>query len=111
MHRGAFDDKKAGEKQLCVRLGFEMHVETISISINFLGHTNRETFSTRNSIAIINHLSLISLNRFIIATKTYLWLYVSILWSNLEREFLDVPLEQNTNTSFWSLFLCLPVYK
>ena len=73
-----------GKKRLRVRLGFEIHVETISISINFLGHIHRETISTRNSIAIINHLSLNSLNCFIIATKTYLCLYVSIFWSDLE---------------------------
>ena len=78
-------------------------METISISTDFLGHIHRETISTRNSIAIINHLSLNALNCFIIATKTYLCLYVSILWSDLE-EFPDVPLEQNTDTSFWSSF-------
>ena len=71
-------------KTIRVRISFEIHVETISISINFLGYTHRETISTRNSIAIINHLSLNSLNCFIIATKTYLCLYVSILWSHLE---------------------------
>ena len=59
-------------------------METISISTDFIGHTNRETISTRNSIAIISNLSLNALNSFIIATKTYLCLYVSILWSDLE---------------------------
>ena len=59
-------------------------METISISIKILGHTHRETISTRNSIAIINHLSLNTLNCFIIATNTYLCLYVCILWSDLE---------------------------
>ena len=97
-------------KQLRVRLGFKIHMETISISINFLGHIHRETISTRNSIAIINHLSLNSLNCFIIATKTYLCLYVSIFWSDLECNKIiykvDVPLEQNTDTSFWSSFQC-----
>ena len=76
--------QKAWNKQLRVRLGFEIHVETIAISTNLLGHTHRETISTRNSIAIINHLSLNSLNCVIISTKTYLCLYVSILWSDLE---------------------------
>ena len=76
--------QKSWEKQLHVRLGFEIHMETISISINFLGHTHREIIFTRNSMAIINHLLLNSLNCFIIATKTYLCLYVSILWSDLE---------------------------
>ena len=85
MYREAFDDKKLGKKQLRVRRGYEIHVETIAISTNSLGHTHRETISTRKSIAIINHFLLNALNYFIIATKTYLCLYVSILWSNLER--------------------------
>ena len=46
---------KSWEKKLCVRLGFEIYVETISISTDLLGHTHTETISTRNSIAIINH--------------------------------------------------------
>ena len=102
MHRGAFVDKTAGGKQLRVRLGFEIHVEIISILINFWGHTHRETIPTRNSIAIINHFSLNPLDCFIIATKTYLCSYVR------HREFTDMPLEQNTDTSFWSSFQCLP---
>ena len=84
MHRGTFDDKRLGKKQLRVRLGYEIHVETIAISTDSLGHTHRETISTRNSIAIINHFLLNALTCFIIATKTYLCLYVSILWSDLE---------------------------
>ena len=76
--------QKSWGKQLRVRLCFDIHVETISISNIFLGHTHRETISTRNSIAIIYHLLLNSFNCFIIATKTYLCLYVSILWSDLE---------------------------
>ena len=59
-------------------------MDTISNTINFFGHTQTETISTRNSIAIINHFSFNSLNCFIIATKTYLCLYVSILWSDLK---------------------------
>ena len=59
-------------------------METISISTDFSGHTHRETISTRNNIAIINHLSLNALNCVIIATKTYLCLDVSILWNDLE---------------------------
>ena len=59
-------------------------MKTISISTDFLGHTHRETISSRNSIAIINHISRNALNCFIIAAKTYLCLYVSILWSDLE---------------------------
>ena len=84
MYRGAFDDKKLGRKQLRVRLGYEIHVETTAISTDSLGHTHRETVSTRNSIAIMNYFLLITLNYFIIATETYLCLYVSILWSDLE---------------------------
>ena len=84
MLREAFVDKKLGKKQLRVRLGFEIHVETIAISTNLLGHTHTETISTRNSSAIINNLSLNSLNCVIISTKTYLCLYVSILWSDLK---------------------------
>ena len=57
-------------------------METISISTNFLGRTHRETISTRNNIAIFNHLSLNALNCFIIATKTYICLYVAVLWSD-----------------------------
>ena len=74
---------KICEKQR-VRLGYEIHVEAIAISTDSLGHTQRESISTRNSIAIINHFLLNTLNYFIIATKTYLCLYVSILWSDLE---------------------------
>ena len=59
-------------------------METISLSTDYFGHTHRETISTRNSITIISHLSINTLNCFIIATKTYLCLYVSILWSDLE---------------------------
>ena len=59
-------------KQLSVRLGYEIHVETISISTHLLGHTHRETISTWNSIAIIIHISLNASNCFIIAAKTYL---------------------------------------
>ena len=59
-------------------------METIAIPTDSLGHTHRETISTRNNIAIINHFVLNALNYFIIATKTYLCLYVSILWSDLE---------------------------
>ena len=85
MQRDAFVDKnKLGKKQLRVRFGSEINVETISISINFLGVTQRETISTRNIIAIINLISLNSLNCFIIAAKTYLCSYVFILWSDLE---------------------------
>ena len=85
MHRGAFDDKKLKKKKkLRARLGYEIHVETIAISTDSLGNTYRETISTRNSIAIINHFLLNSLNCFIIATKTYICLYVYILWSDLE---------------------------
>ena len=72
------------KKQLCVRLGYEIHVETTAISTDSLGHTHRETISTRNSIAIINHFLLDALNYLIIATKTYLCLYVSILLIDLE---------------------------
>ena len=75
---------KSWGKQLSVRLGYEIHVETISISTHLLDQTHRETISTRNSIAIIIHISLNALNCFIIAAKTYLCLYVSILWSDLE---------------------------
>ena len=84
MNRGTFGDKRLGKKQLRVRLGYEIHVETIAISTDSLAHTHRETISTRNSIAIINHILLNALTCFIIATKTYLCLYVSILWSDLE---------------------------
>ena len=56
----------------------------ISISTHFLGHTHRETIFTRNSITIINHLSLNALTYFIMVTKSYLCSYVSILWSDLE---------------------------
>ena len=84
MHGIVFVDKKAGGIQLRVHLSFEIHVETISISTDFLGHTHKETISTWNNITIINHLSLNALNCFIIATKTYLCLYVSILWNDLE---------------------------
>ena len=59
-------------------------METISISSDFLGHIHRENISTRNSIAIINHLSLDALNYFIMVTKSYLCLHVSILWNDLE---------------------------
>ena len=59
-------------------------METISIPADFLGHTHRETISTRKSIAIISYLSLNALNCFIIATKAYLCLYISILWSDLD---------------------------
>ena len=83
MHGGVFVDRKTGGKQLRVRLGFEIHVETISISTDFLA-THTETISTRNNIAIINHLSLNALNCFIIATKTYICLFISILWNDLE---------------------------
>ena len=75
---------KGWEKQLRVRLGYEIYVETISISTDFLGHTHTDTISIRNNIAIINHLSLNALYCFIIATKAYLCLYISILWSDLE---------------------------
>ena len=84
MHRGVFDDKKLGKKQLSVRLGYEIHVETISISTDFSGNTHSETISTRNNIEIINHRSLNALNCFIIVTWAYLCLYVSVLWSDLE---------------------------
>ena len=85
MHRGTFDDKRIEKKkQLRVRLSYEIHVETIAISADSLGHTHRETISSRNVIAIINHFLLNALTCFIIATKTYLCLYVSILWSDLE---------------------------
>ena len=76
--------KSWGKKQLRVRLGYEIHVETIASSTDSLGQTHRETISTRNSIVIINHFLLNALNYFIIATKTYLCLYVSILWSDLD---------------------------
>ena len=84
MHREAFVDKMLGTNNFVFALVFEIHVETIAISINLLRHTHRETISTRNSITIINHLSLNSLNCVIISTKTYLCLYVSIIWSDLE---------------------------
>ena len=45
--------------------------------------THRETIS-KNSIAIIKDFLLNALNYFINANKTYLCLYVSILWSDLE---------------------------
>ena len=45
-----------------------------------LGHADRETISTGNSIAIINHLPLHISNFFIKAMATYL----NVLWSNLE---------------------------
>ena len=76
---------KSWEKQLRVLLGYEIHVETILISTDFLGHTHTETISTWNNNAIINHLSHNDLNCFIFATKAYLCLCVSILWSDLER--------------------------
>ena len=43
-----------------------------------------KTISTRNSIAIINHLSLYASIFSTKATETYLRLHVSILWSDLE---------------------------
>ena len=52
---------KSWEKKLCVRLSYEIHVETISISTDSLGHTHRETISTQKNITIINHLSLSAL--------------------------------------------------
>ena len=66
------------------KLGKTTSLVTISISTNFFGHTQRETISTRNNIAINHHLSLNALNCVIIATKTYLCLYVSILRNDLE---------------------------
>ena len=43
MHRGVFVDKNSGKKELLFRLGYEIHVESISISTDFVGHTQRET--------------------------------------------------------------------
>ena len=63
-------------------------METISISTDFLGHTHTKTISTRNNIAIIHHLSLNALNCVIISTKTYICLYVSILWNDLESSLM-----------------------
>ena len=75
---------KSWGKQLRVRLGSQIHVENISISTDFLGHIHRQTISTRNSIAIINHLSLNTSIFFIKATETYHCLYLFVLWSDLE---------------------------
>ena len=58
-------------------------METISILTDFLSHTHTETISTRNSIAKIKHLSLNALNYFIMVTKSYICLHVSILWNDL----------------------------
>ena len=42
MHGGVFVDRKTGGKQLRVRLGFEIHVETVSISTDSLAtHTQK----------------------------------------------------------------------
>ena len=95
--------QKAVEKKLRGRRGYEIHVETISVSTDFVDHTHRETtcISTRNSIC-----RLILWFFFIKATEAYLLLYVSILWSDLQRPRI-CPLEQNTDTSFWSSIQCL----
>ena len=75
MHRGVF----VGENQLRVRLGYGNHVETISISTEFFGQIHRETFPTRKSIAIINHL------HFFRKGHLDLSLFITfVLWSDLE---------------------------
>ena len=99
---------KSCEIQLPVRLGYENHVKTISISIYFLAVlTEKLTILTRNNIAIFNHLSLnTSIFSLIKATDNYLCLsFCPLVYS---RKFLDVPLEQHTDISFWSLFPYLP---
>ena len=82
MHRGFFDDKKLGENNFVVDTVMRLMWKLSRFQPILGPHT--ETISTRNSIAIINHLSLNALNYFIIVTKDYLYLYVSILWTDLE---------------------------
>ena len=85
--------QKAGKKQLCVLLGYGIHAETISISTESLGLTLRENISTKNSIAIFNHLSLDTSIFFIKATETYICLHVSFCPLERPRKFVDVPFE------------------
>ena len=80
-HTGVFVDKKLGENNFV----FASVLRIMWLLYRFQHNvwvTHTETITTRDSIAIIIHISLNSLNCFIIATKTYLCLYVSILWSD-----------------------------
>ena len=94
MHRCVFDDKKLGKNNFVVDTFMRFMWKLFRFQPLFIyfflggwggGATHRESFSTRNSIAIINHLSFNALNYFIIVTQLYLCLYFSILCSDLEN--------------------------